>query len=291
MPKGFTKLGNLSQSDSNTKDFNALNNLTNQAARDIQLFSNNNQNKSVIESSKYTTSGNDITITVEGYLPFSNGTTVTHNGSTYTVVESDGKTNFRLYDSESAYFVPTADITRTDRITNGNLLNLNTQRLPTFTEESADDVTNVFSLYTIQDSLSQISATKSTFEFAKQNFLLSYENNTSEKNIETTGYIEIVNPSNTSLDDSESPGIYIFSQNSEKRAFTDRTNPWSEVSGNTYIETTADSMTVEILKLETPNILGTAASITSSSGAISNFTHKMEVEINGETYYLLLKDE
>ena len=291
MPKGFTKSGNLSQSDNNSKDFNALNNLTNQAARDIQLFSNNNQNKSVIESSKYTTSGNDVIITAEGYLPFSNGTTVTHNGSAYTVVDSDGKTKFRLQDSESAYFVPTADITRTDKISNSNILNLSTQRLPTFTEESADEVTDVFNVYTISDNLNQISATSSSFDFTKQNFLLSYENNAFERNIETTGYIEIVNPSNTSLEDSESPGIYILSQDSEKRAFTDRTNPWSEVSGNTYIETTADSATVEILKLDNPNILGTAASITSSGGAISDFTHKMEVEVNGETYYLLLKYE
>jgi len=289
MPKGFTKSGNLSQSDNNSKDFNALNNLTDQAARDIQLFSNNNQNKSVIESSKYTTSGDDILITAEGYLPFSNGTTVTHNGSTYTVVDSDGNTKFRLQDSESAYFVPTADITRTDKISNSNILNLSTQRLPTFTEESADEVVDVFNLYTISENLNQISATRSLFDFAKQNFLLSYENNAFERNIETTGYIEIVNPSNTSLEDSESPGIYVLSQDSEKRAFTDRTNPWSEVSGN--IETTADSATVEILKLDNPNVLGTAASITSSGGAISDFTHKMEVEVNGETYYLLLKYE
>lgn len=291
MPKGFTKSDNLFQSDSFTKDLNALNNLTNQAASDIQLFSNNNQNKSVITSEDYQTNGNDIIITTQGYLPFSNGTTVIHNGQSYTVVDSDGKTKFRLQDSESAYFEPTLDITRTDRITNSNLLNLSTQRLPAFTPESADEVTDVFSVYTISDSLVQLSATQSSFDFTKQNFLLSYQDNATENDIETTGYIEIVNPSNTSLDDSESPGIYILSQDSEKRAFTDTTNPWSEVSGNTYIETTADSATVEVLKLDNPNILGTAASITSSSGSISTFTHKMEVEVNGETYYLLLKYE
>ena len=102
---------------------------------------------------------------------------------------------------------------------------------------------------------------------------------------DTTGY----NQTGTAIDSKEpdgitpkSPGVYI----GNTRAFSTDNNPWSE-SGDS-LTTLSEEVTIgELYFNENVNISG-IGTMHSDPAALSGWTHKMPVVINGETYYLLL---
>jgi hypothetical protein len=83
------------------------------------------------------------------------------------------------------------------------------------------------------------------------------------------------------------------------RAFSDSSNPWSEVSG--ALHTDEDNAQASRLFFDpvtqptTPNIKTVNASgtqvtlVATETNVVSSATHKLPVEVNGETYFLLLK--
>ena len=102
---------------------------------------------------------------------------------------------------------------------------------------------------------------------------------------DTTGY----NQTGTAIDSKEadgitpkSPGVYI----GDTRAFSTDNNPWSE-SGDALLTESEEVTIGELYFNENINISG-IGTMHSDSQAVSGWTHKMPVIINGETYFLLL---
>ena len=91
-----------------------------------------------------------------------------------------------------------------------------------------------------------------------------------------------LNSNSIGLSSSKSPGIFIGTT----RAFSSDNNPWSQVG--TALSTSSSS--VSLANLYFANDINITGISTESATQISvtNFTHKMPIVVNGETYYLLL---
>ena len=116
-------------------------------------------------------------------------------------------------------------------------------------------------------------------------------NTETSEDIKIEGTVNLFDPAsyntNTSaLSDPKSPGIFI----GDTRAFSSDNNPWS-IDG-TDLQTDSHEVSVGDLFFAN-NITITGLSNDYASGSevdVTSFTHKVPVTINGETYYLLLKE-
>src|SRR6056300_1404239 len=165
----------------------------------------------------------------------------------------------------------------------------------------------------IDDSFNQ-------FYFKESSSILSYRHNSYTRPLTLDGFVKITNDDNISFDpedpefdDTTFPGLYIVANGISKRAFSDTTNPWNQEENRRtnprtsltldmlYVDSNVVGDTdVQVLKLKMvgprpsfnfydSDILVTAASTpVVELPQFGGFTHKMEVEINGETMYLLL---
>ena len=98
MAQGYVKSLNLLESDS-ASDAGILENIGGAGiVADMQLLSGNLSRVSTVPASAYTTSGNKITMTGDGYVAFANRNVVIHAGAKYTVTASDGELEFELRD-------------------------------------------------------------------------------------------------------------------------------------------------------------------------------------------------
>jgi hypothetical protein len=81
---------------------------------------------------------------------------------------------------------------------------------------------------------------------------------------------------------------------SPTRAFSDETNPWAAATG--ALQTTETNAQCGVLKLQPTtstvniNFNSTANNHTiTQTNTVGSYTHKLPVVVNGEQYYLLLK--
>jgi hypothetical protein len=295
MPQGFVIDLNLSESSDGASDARVLDNLgISPISDDIRIFAGNLRNVDIISSNNYTTSGNDIIITEEGIVPFSNRTIVSHSESSYTVSDSNGIDRFRLRDSSNNYFVPTDDLERSNAVLFENFENLKKEKLETNIENSDEDLsldenTQVFGIRTIEQNIQSLLSLNNSFYFKKGRVPLTFEESVFDRELVFSGAIRITND-DEDPQTSTSPGIFIVSGDTSVRGFTDLSNPWQEttISGNNYLETTANNASVQDLILNDPNISG--ISVQSESGdVVEDFTHRVQISVNGEQYSILLK--
>ena len=314
MAQGYVKSLNLLESDS-ASDAGILENIGGAGiVADMQLLSGNLSRVSTVPASAYTTSGNKITMTGDGYVAFANRNVVTHAGTKYTVTASDGELEFELRDSLGNAFVPTGTLTRSDAISNPNLENMDVERLIAVRDSSSgvqgggdiDEETGIYNLRSISSNINLIEEGLGIYAYKKSRIPLTYKDSDFRKRLTFNGNIRITNDSLVNVGDAGAPGLFIQGPSGAAvRAFSDVSNPWSkEGTGNggttSRIETTASKSSVYELVLNEPNFTVPGSLLQSESGnASDDYTHKMKVSVKSgsdsdtnssyETFFILLK--
>lgn len=294
MPQGFVRTLNLLESSTGTSDANILDNLgISPVSDDIRLFAGNLRNTAVLPANTYITSGNTIVIDSDGYIPFSNRTVVIHDNDTYTVTESNALDSFKLLDSGNNYFVPTQDLVRSNAVLFENFENLKPVRLETIVDVGADEdlegdeinYDSVLDERTISQNLDFFENAQNSFFYKKSRIPISNEDASFDKEIVFSGAVRITNDQEVAQSNT-SPGIFILSGQNAVRGFSDTSNPWS--AANSTLETTADKASVQTLVLNDPDFIDSSAN-TESGDVNTDFTHKLKVTVNNETYFIMMK--
>jgi hypothetical protein len=305
MAQGFVKSNNLAESSNGALDRAILNNLGGpNIANDILLFDGNTKFVSKLLGTEYTVSGGVISVTGEGRVAFSNGTLISHDGGPYqyTVRNSNGIDKFELYTTVGnvLFSNPSGTLRRNDTVTGINLANLAIKRLETdnnttsgISVASSGNI-NVFDAESINSQVSYINGHIALFYFKRGRVPLTYQTSTFNLPIQFNGAFRIVNTSNINPPTSSSPGLFIVSGNTALRAFSDDSNPWSEVTG--ALQTSETDAQCSVLKLKPTsssvniNFDSTGNNhMIAESNTIGSYTHKLPVMVNGQQYFLLLK--
>ena len=114
----------------------------------------------------------------------------------------------------------------------------------------------------------------------------------SNKDIKYEGSVSIKDPDNfntgtAKVDNPKSPGVFIAGT----RAFSADNNPWDDENSSipNAIVTKSEEVGVgEITFDDDIRIDGLGSDIESLTGTAGDYTHKIPVVVNGETYFLLL---
>jgi hypothetical protein len=302
MATGFAISNNLSESRGAT-DESILNNLAfSGIANSFRLFAGNSSQISKIEPGDYKVNDDLIRVVKAGKTGLSNRTIVQINNREYIVYDSDGQTEFRLRrrDTGSRYVPnPTVDtLIRNDSITFQNLNNLDVTRFETNVEnddiDESDDLVNRNSLYnrnTISENLDSISETLGSFYLIQNRVPLTIGTTEFDTSIQFNGTIRVTNSNQISISDPNAPGLFIVSESGEAlRAFSDTSNPWSEENSSLKTDAVTASIQKLVLESKSLNIEGITPETVSSAQSVNNYTHKLPVKINGEEFFLLLKE-
>lgn len=298
--QGFRRDLNLQE---NTNDVTALNNLAGAGiANDLRIIQNNLRNISTVAynsiSSGFFYFGasnqfiftNDDVVGVSKTITVGSGTTLFY-GSDYYVCNSNGTNQFKLSSSPEAVGVNTINVSsvsttdfyfiRKDAVHQSNLIN--------FIQPDILD-TEFFSW--TGAGIGVFDSVQSANDTA--NYLINRKYRTNQNTTTTTddlryeGSVTVNDPANLNIDatglaNSKSPGIFI----GNTRAFSSDNNPWTQVG--TALSTMSSSVSVGELYFAGDIRISGFGTESGSQVAVTSFTHKVPVVINGETYYLLLR--
>jgi hypothetical protein len=312
--QGFERVKNLEE---NLLDRDALNNLgSTPIGDDINLLKNNKRNISsiTVSSQNINVSSSTVYFTNKDIV-FSNRTKIIVNGATYYVKNSDGKTNFQLSsnvnlsDTVAGANLPVGPYIRSDEITKQNFMNFSPRRRAPV--EGRDQSSAGAGGGAEGDSPLSTSVKQNILNYeTKIDAFVAIRNNSLRKNasflgnrnLETEGFCLITDPDNvnsTGLSNT-GPGLFIYNPdtNSGVRAFSSNENVWVKNLANTYLETSATKITIGDLFMSKEIVLeGRSGGLIAQTVTLANislsetgsvFTHKVPVEINGETYFLCL---
>jgi len=300
--QGFRKDLNLKETINETQSLNNLGGAG--IANDLRIFQNNLRNTSTLSfntavgaaiSSGYFYFGsisefvftNDDIVGVKTDLTVGVGVTLYKN-NTYYICNSNTEDKFKLSTSPSSVGVNTItvssvsssfDFIRKDPVYKENILNLIKPNIQ-------DDGFNYLG-QSINSAFDSVAATNETAKYLITKKYKSNENTVSPNDINVEGSIKINDPENfnsgsSQLSDTRSPGIFI----GDTRAFSSDNNPWTQVG--TALSTLSDSVSIgELYFADNVSITGISTE-SASSVAVTTYTHKLPVVINGETYYILL---
>lgn len=315
MPIGYLKKINLLESNRRAKDIAALDNLGGAGIHeDILLFSNNLNNTTTLFSREYTFNDlGEITIQTVNKIAFSNGTEVTHNGEPCIVEKSDTTSKFILRSLTTNLIVTElgSDIIRSNAVTGLNMqfINLPTEStknvLPSIPPDDADEFTyekldpytfsgiedlDDFATYadtSTKEYLDDLNLSmESTARFFKD-YKLSTEDVTFRNRLVLDGTIRLRNDLNERVFDPESPGLYIQDEaGNVKKAFSSNIDPWLlEDGGITQTQST---------ETYTKSLIATNLTLqgleTSTVPSNEEYTHRLEIEVDGELVNILLKE-
>jgi hypothetical protein len=300
--QGFRKDLNLQETTNETQ---ALNNLGGAGiSEDLRILQNNLRNTSTLSfnttvgaaiSSGYFYFGsisefvftNDDVVGVKTDITVGVGVTLYKN-NTYYICNSNTEDKFKLSTSPSSVGVNTItvssvsssfDFIRKNPVYKENILNLIKPNIQ-------DDGFNYLG-QSINSAFGGVAATNETAKYLITKKYKSNENTVSPNDINVEGSIKINDPENfnsgfSQLSDTRSPGIFI----GDTRAFSSDNNPWTQVG--TALSTLSDSVSIgELYFADNISITGISTE-SASSVAVTTYTHKLPVVINGETYYILL---
>lgn len=319
---GFEKQRNFFES---TNDREILNNLGGgDIASDIFLFVNNTNNKSELvwdfntDSSKIESNKFVFPTTVP--FVYTNGDEVQVTGTSlgnleinkmYYVVGLDLSQGDRR--NQAAFglsLVPngslvslgtiTNDVTfiRADIVTQENLLNIAT---PNILDSNIGQSGINFSYEigaSFGDAFSAIEGNIDGFNFLRSFKYIQNDSTAIDRAITIEGTLSINDPANfnstqTNLNADKSPGLYIsdpFSDVldiSKTRAFSTNAQPWEEGTGK--LTTTSAQVNIGDLNFQNGISFNTITELTTVSGSVTEFTHKIPILINGVEYFVLLK--
>ena len=256
----------------------------------------------------------------EGAGPFSNRSRIKVGSVNYYAFDSDGFTRFKLYDNINKDNVidpstlGNGDLVRSETVTFQNLNNMSLARLDTIIDSgdgggegggvSTDDGVDSYltEIFSIGENYSLAQNALALYFYKKSRIPRTYEESIFDKRIVFDGGIRISNTEDIAATDPNAPGLFIVSGVSTVRAFSDTSNPWYEESAATNpnngasLATDATRSQVTNFKTQNPNLRNPDTNVfdvVSETGNIapspSNAIYKLKVNVNGETYYLLLK--
>ena len=283
---------------------------------DIALFKNNMRNTSSITVSASSINSVSNTIKIPGSeIVFGSGTKVFFNNFyTYYIKNSNGKDTFQL----SA--VPNLDTTvtlnsgfagtyvRSDAITPENIRNYTKKRRPANELATAFNNNTTIPSFTIDvsNTINIVEKNIDAFNSVKINSYSTNNNIVTDLNFLNQGHTVINDPDNLNnlgVSKTSGPGLFIYNFVTDNiiRAFSDTQNVWQKNLANTYLETTAEKITVGSLKVTKNDIItieqkaGTSPVLltqgVSSLGITDrDFTHTVKVLINGEEYFLCMSN-
>ena len=298
--QGYRKDLNLEET---TIDTQALNNIAGAGiADDLRIIQNNLRNLSNLEYNTITDGffdfgaesifvyTNDDVVSVASTVSI--GSTTLEPTVNYFVCNSDGETKFKLSTTSSSSAVGVSTITisgtpsplvfdflRKDPVHKNDLIN--------FIKPEQQDEEN-FSWPS--DINGTFSSTQTDQEEAKYFITRKYRGNedtTTNREIKFEGIVSSKDPANlntggSGLADPKSPGVFI----GDTRAFSSNDQPWNE-SGSDLV-TESDQVSIgELSFLGDIKIEGIAPT-TQTATAVTNWTHKVPIKIDGETFYLLM---
>ena len=298
--QGYRKDLNLEET---TVDTQALNNLAGAGiADDLRIMQNNLRNTSILEYNTITNGffdfgaasifvyTDDDVVSVASTVSI--GSTTLEPTVDYYVCDSDGETKFKLSTTSSSSAVGFSTITisgtpsplvfdfiRKDPVHKNDLIN--------FIEPERQDIEH----FSWPDNLNAtFSSTQTAQEEAKYFVTRKYKGNedtTTNKEIKFEGIVSSKDPANlnsggSGLADPKSPGVFI----GDTRAFSSNDQPWNE-SGSDLV-TESDQVSIgELTFLGDIKIEGITPT-TQTATAVTNWTHKVPIVIDGETFYILM---
>jgi hypothetical protein len=300
--QGFRKDLNLQE---NTNDVQTLNNLGGAGiADDLRIIQNNLRNISTLAYNSLSNeyfffgSGNDFVFTKDDVVTVNTnvsvGTTILTPNNYYYVCNSDGQTKFKLSYFPSRIGVSTIVVTtvsspsfyfiRKNTVTQENLQNF----VPPEIKDIVSFGSYLDTRYNVNRTISNIQNQIDAAEYLITKKYKGSENTTVDTDITTEGAIVIADPAklntgSSGLNDPKSPGIFINSV----RAFSNDNNPWNKVG--TALSTSSSSVNISNLNFSDDISISGISTETATEVAVTTFTHKLPVVINGETYYLLLR--
>lgn len=254
----------------------------------------------------------DITRTEIYQIPLSNRTKVTHNEETLTVVDSNGSDRFRLKDSTGTIITPNVlyDIVRNDTVRHDNIKNLINSGITTdqtatvlsdegsisVSESSIAVNTGTNTRFSLESLFSRVDETIDRYRFDRTFAIVTDTPQSFDRRVRYRSTITVTNDDAISLptspgDEDNAPGIFIAAGTDAQRAFSNNNNPWSgTVPGSGYMLTPASKATISTLILTDPDFESLSTATVLPSDVVQDYTHKIEVIVNGETYYILCSD-
>ena len=298
--QGYRKDLNLEET---TIDTQALNNIAGAGiADDLRIIQNNLRNLSNLEYNTITDGffdfgaasifvyTDDDVVSVASTVSI--GSTTLEPTVDYYVCDSDGETKFKLSTTSSSSAVGVSTITisgtpsplvfdfiRKDPVHKNDLIN--------YIEPERQDVEH---FAWPSDLNSMFDTTQTAQEEAKYFITKKYRGNedtTTDREIKFEGIVSSKDPANlntggSGLADPKSPGVFI----GDTRAFSSNDQPWNE-SGSDLV-TESDQVSIgELSFLGDIKIEGITPT-TQTATAVTNWTHKVPIKIDGETFYLLM---
>jgi hypothetical protein len=327
---GFDIDKNLAESSGASLDIGSINNLAGAGVSDDFIrFYNNLRNTSKITVQLSDISGTYINLANTEFV-YTNGTEIEINGSKYYVKDSDNFRSFRLSTDENltnTVTPPVGDYLRSDAVYFENISALAKNRIRTVDDLYASKILNnitdsalsekekelIYSsiiamlnrtsgffpsnlngyFRSINEYVDFYNLKKNKSVFANKNFYTSNSPNLG-------GSVVIVDNgglNNTNLSANTNPGIFIVNPKSGiySRAFSSNENVWNELGANLVVS--SNGITVGTLEFSGPN--GIDISTKAGANLVQfvaessniNFTHYVEIFIDGESYSLCLTYE
>ena len=234
------------------------------------------------------------------------GSTTLNAGVDYYVCESDTLNKFKLSfypESEGTEIISVTSVGTTDfnfirkePVTKENIINFIKPEIldeEDFSYLDGSDINGTFE--------NTLSNTENANFFVSKKYKGTDDTATDEE-IKYEGILKIDDPANlntsvSGLADSKSPGVFI----GNTRAFSADNNPWSEdgAAGSGDLQTFSEELTVGELFFDEGTPVLQALNdgdlnndvTTGLSLNVTSFTHKIPIVVDGETYFLCLKEK
>ena len=174
------------------------------------------------------------------------------------------------------------DFVRKEPVYKENILNLIKPNI-----QDTDNFNYFINSASINTTFDGVSSTNETAKYLITKKYKGNLNTESNNDINVEGSIIINDPQGfnigtSQLSDTRSPGIFI----GDARAFSSDNNPWTQVG--TTLSTLSSSVSIGELYFANDITISGISAESASSVAVTTYTHKLPVVINGETYYILL---
>ncbi len=298
--QGFRRDLNLEE---NINDTQTLSNLGGSGiANDLRIIQNNLRNISTVSyeslsngyfyfgsDSEFVFTDDDV-ITVNKTINV--GTTTLIPNQEYYVCNSDGETRFKLSTSPSNVGFSTINVSsvsptdfifiRKDPVHQENVIN--------FIKPEIQDPDNFNYLGdgSINNTINSVQGSQETARFYIDKKYKGNADTITNRDINVEGSVIIEDPAKlntgqSGLEDPKSPGIFI----GNTRAFSSDNNPWTKVG--TALSTSSSEVSIGELYFANNITISGLSTETASQVAVTSFTHKLPIVINGETYYILLR--
>jgi hypothetical protein len=319
--QGFDIKFNLSESDDG---FDILNNLGGAPiASDISLFLNNLRNASILEvtSAEIQESFIRFNPNVQRFV-FTNKTKITIGSSVFFVGDSNTINEFRLYTDEELTDLVTnpeeGTYKRSNAVTSNDITNLVRFRDPVIEDislsqvgefdSSQQDIINPYDSFIrvysrirsgfssgISGYINSIESELDVFSQRKENSLNSQLDFNSSNKLSLTGKIYVSDPdgvNNNSVSSVSGPGIFILDPDTDQatRIFSSNENVWTE-DGTDLVAASREIVVGNFVFNDGVRILqkNSFPTIAQEQQPITNFTHYVNVTVNGEVYSLCLR--